>query len=98
MSCPQARDWIGESRFSPPQLAKRRSVIQGSELSQDNAENSYHQTNEDVENEELKKRMFEMQKEVQKLKQQLAKKTVEEFNDEEEVGTNDNVEDHPEID
>ena len=42
--------------------------------------------------------MFEMQNKVQKLKQQLAKKTVEEFNDEEEVGTNDNVEDHPEID
>ena len=51
----------GASRFSHPQLAKRRSVIQGAELSQDFAENSYHQTDKDVENAELKKRMFEMQ-------------------------------------
>ena len=87
----------GASRFSHPQLAKRRSVIQGAELSQDFAENSYHQTVKDVENAELKKRMFEMQNEVNKLKQQLAEKTVEEFNNEEEAETNDDVEDHPEI-
>ena len=31
------------------------------------------------------------------MKQQLAEKTVEEFNNEEEAETNDNVEDHPEI-
>ena len=38
-----------------------------------------------------------MQNEVNKLKQQLAEKTVEEFNNEEEAETNDDVEDHPEI-
>ena len=87
----------GASRFSHPQLAKRRSVIQGAELSQDFGESSYHQAGKDIENAELKKRMFEMQNEVKKLKQQLAEKTVEEFNNEKEAETNEDVEDQPEI-